>query len=272
MNLREYEIMFGVEDRYWWYRGMRQIAERVLGDVLRSLVPTGRPLRLLDAGCGTGANLAHMTALRPGVEGVGLDLEPAALGFCRHRGLGRLVNGSAAALPFAAGSFDVVTSRDVLVCLEDDEAALREYARVLAPGGFLFVTVAAFESLRGEHDRAVHGLRRYRRAELVGKLGRAGFEVVRASYANAFLSPAIWLHRRARSLLAAADSDARAVSDFAFDPSSKPGLANALLTGLLGLEARLLSRFDLPVGVTLLALGRRRPRALADPLAGREGS
>lgn len=253
MNPREYEVMYGVEDRFWWYRGMRLFARRLLPELFAAL----RPLRVLDAGCGTGANLAHVLDAEPPGGGrhraTGVDRSAEALRFCRRRGLTSLSRASVTALPFPAASFDVVTCHDVLYAVPDDVAAIRELARVLAPGGVLYVTVAAFESLRGDHDRAVHGLRRYRREGLVRKLVAAGLTVERTTYADALLFVPIWIHRRARALLARAGSSSEATSDF----RELPPWLDRILFGILGLEARLATRTGLPFGVTLIARARR---------------
>ena len=251
MNPHEYEIMFRVEDRYWWYRGMRALCRSLLPEAFDA----GRPLRLLDAGCGTGANLAHVRSGSRGPGFVcGVDLSPDALRYCRRRGLSALARGSVTSLPFADGAFDLVTCHDVLYTVPDDVEAIGELARVLSPGGLLYLTVAAFESLRGEHDRAVHGLRRYRRRDLGEKLEAAGLTVERATYANACLAPAIWLHRRVRSLLARADRDAEAASDFPF----LPRFLDAILYALLRAEAAVATRVRLPFGVTLAVRARKR--------------
>ena len=255
MNPDEYEIMFRVEDRYWWYRGMRALCRSLLPE---AFVAGGRR-RLLDAGCGTGANLAHVRSASPdpGVA-CGVDLSPDALRLSRRRGLRPLARGSVTDLPFADGAFDLVTCHDVLYTVPDDGRAIRELARVLSPGGLLYVTVAAFESLRGEHDRAVHGLRRYRRRDLAAKLEEAGLAVERATYANACLAPAIWLHRRLRSsLVARAGAEAGAVSDFHLLPRS----FDTLLYALLRAEAAVAARVSLPFGVTLAVRARKRPGA-----------
>lgn len=251
MNPREYEIMFRVEERYWWYRGMRALCRALLPEAFER----GRPLRVLDAGCGTGANLAHLIAERaaPGSLACGVDLATEALRFTRLRGLSSLARASVTDLPFADGSFDVVTCHDVLVTVPDDRRAIRELARVLSPGSLLYVTVAAFESLRGEHDRAVHGIRRYRRDALAAEILSAGLAVEKATYANASLAPPIWVHRRVRSLFAKAERDAEAASDFPFLPR---GL-DAALFALLRAEAAVARRVSLPFGVTLAVRARK---------------
>lgn len=97
--------------------------------------------RTLEVGIGTGLNLAHH---RPDLDLVGLDPDPTMLDLARRRAaeLGRsvtLVDGSAMALPFPDASFDTVLSTFVLCGVPDDEVAVSEMVRVLAPGGRLLL-------------------------------------------------------------------------------------------------------------------------------------
>lgn len=250
MNPREYDTLFRVEDSYWWYRGMRKLARRFVPELFR-LAPGAR---LLDAGCGTGANLAHMrdAAGRP-ARMVGLDLSPAALGLCRKRSLKLLVLGSAEALPFRDGVFDAVTCHDLLYTLPRDDGALAETFRVSKEDALLYVTAAAFECLKGEQDRATHGLRRYTEGEMREKLARAGFTVERASYANMLMVLPVFLIRRVRALFSAPPGRDEAVSEFHLAPPA----VNGFLTALLSLEATLVARVRLPVGSTLLVRARK---------------
>ena len=101
----------------------------------------------------------------------------------------RPVRASLEALPFANASFDVVVGITVLYTVGDDQAALGELARVLAPGGALLLVEPAFEALRREHDVTVHGLRRYRRGELAELVRADNLVVQRATYAYSFLAP-----------------------------------------------------------------------------------
>ena len=64
-------------------------------------------------------------------------------------------------LPWAGRTFDLITSLDVIEHTPDDRATLAELLRVCRPGGWLLVTVPAYQALGSEHDTANHHYRRY---------------------------------------------------------------------------------------------------------------
>jgi SAM-dependent methyltransferase len=274
MNPAEYEAMYRLEDRLWWYTGMRRITAAALGERLSG---AAGPLRILDAGCGTGGNLAWLTRVwgRSGGRGAGpqagwpawgVDLSPLATAYCRRRGLTGVSRASVLELPFAEGTFDLVTSFDVIYHLgvADDVAALREMRRVLRPGGALFVRVPALEGLQSHHDVAVHTRQRYRAAELRRKAEAAGLRVERASYANTVLLPLAAASRLGGRLRAALAGPGRVGPSpkggeevVRSDVRPAPALLNALFGAVLGLEAALLTRIDLPIGLSALVVARR---------------
>jgi SAM-dependent methyltransferase len=245
MNPEEYDIMYRVEDRHWWYKGM----ERITRAALDRWYPKGQKLRILDAGCGTGAAMAGYLADYGNVTG--LDAAACALNYCRLRRIQRLARASVDSIPFQDGAFDLVASFDVLceTWVPDDLAALKEIHRVLAPSGRLLLRLPAMKWLRGQHDRAVHIARRYTRREVVEKLQRSGFAVQLASYANTFLLPVVWLKRWGDRIFTS--------HDHASDLTISAGLANRLLTALLTLEAPLVARSRLPIGVSVIAVGQK---------------
>jgi SAM-dependent methyltransferase len=262
MNLDEYARMYAAEDTHWWYVGMRQATLGLLNGYVAAdpgletrflqengFLGAGTRLRILDAGCGTGGLLPHLAA-----QGwaAGVDLSSTALGFARQRGLTPLAQASVETLPFASATFDVVTCMDVLYHLQvhEDVAALREFHRVLRPGGWLLVKVPALETLRGQHDRTVHTRHRYTVAELREKLVAARFRVERATYANTLLLPLAAAKRAAEHLLPIA-------AEGSSDVTQEPGWLNAVLTRILSIEAHLVQHIDLPVGVSAIALAQR---------------
>jgi len=94
---------------------------------------------LLDAGCGSG-QLGLMLTPAQRNDAVGLDVSRRMLGRARRRGsYSRYVQGSAAAMPFADDAFATVVSINVLYALPDPRAAIAELARILAPGGTLWL-------------------------------------------------------------------------------------------------------------------------------------
>jgi SAM-dependent methyltransferase len=244
VNPAEYETMFRVEERYWWYRGMRLIARRFAPELFR----LGAGARVLDVGCGTGANLADMAPHEGGVRGVGLDLSFEGLRLCRRRGLSRLVLGNAERLPFRSCSFDGASCRDVLFSVPDDSLALREIARIARAGAPVYLTAAALSAFAGEQDIATRALRRYSARELRLKAEGAGLSIERVGYANFLLSPAIFFIRRARALLLPPRDPATVRSEFHLAPA----LLNGFLTAVLEFEAMLLARTRVPFGVTVL--------------------
>ncbi len=71
-------------------------------------------------------------------------------------------------LPFADECFDLITSFDVLYhrAVGNYGQALKEFHRVLKPGGCLFLRLPAYDWLRGRHDQAIHTAHRFTVPEL----------------------------------------------------------------------------------------------------------
>jgi len=242
-----------IEATHWWFRGRREI----LRSALRSLDLDAR--RVLDVGCGVGANLDLLAETYPQGRLTGIDVQREALRFCRSGHSGRLCRADARVLPFADGSFDLVAALDTLEHLADDDATLLEFLRVCAPGGTLLLTVPAFPSLWGNVDDLGHHYRRYRRAELASKIERAGFSLRRVRFFNFLLFPPIaairLLGRLAPGLRHAPDGHTR--SDF---DVVRSGPLNTLLARVFALEAPLLD-WGPPFGVSLLCVATREGRA-----------
>jgi SAM-dependent methyltransferase len=158
------------------------------------------------------------------------------------------------AVPFPTAAFDIVTSFDVLYSLTDadEQTAIAEMYRLLKPGGFALVNVAAMRILRGDHSVLSHEIRRYTRADLRNRLERAGFLVERLTYTNATLFPALAIARsiqRRRGLR----TEQNAVAEISVPPAP----VNAIMTAVMHLEGLWLRAFDAPFGSSLLCLARK---------------
>lgn len=245
MNPQEYDRMRQLEDWYWWFVARREAALQFAAD----FQPGRKPLRVLDAGCGTGALLDHLQT-RPGVEVFGLDFSGQALAYTRQRGHLHLVQGDLTRLPFPDGTFDVVTALDVVEHIREDEGALREVNRVLRPGGVLLVSVPAFRFLWGPHDTALQHFRRYTAGELAALMRRSGFRVSKLTYLLAVLFPAFVAQRLLAKLRPnAANPQAQLI---------RVGRSlNRFLIRLQGLELAVARRRSLPFGATVFCVAQK---------------
>ena len=104
----------------------------------------GKPLKILDVGCGTGVFAARIREALPQAKVWGMDLVAAMLAKGRsrwqaHRGKIVPVQGDSERLPFCEGAFDVVTCANSFHHYPHQERAVAEMRRVLKPGGRLIL-------------------------------------------------------------------------------------------------------------------------------------
>ena len=243
MQQHTYSIMYEVEGKHWWFFGRRKIIEGFVEKICRDIGK--RKPRILDVGCGTGANL-QMLSQFGAAEGV--DVSSEALEFCRARGLANVKQGAAETLPHGDASFDLVTGLDVVEHLDDDVAGLREMRRVLRPGGRALLFVPAFMFLWGVQDDISHHRRRYDLRELKQKVNEAGLSVERATYANITFFWPILLGRLLMRLTRIRPSSENNIT---------VGALNGLLGRILGAEGWWLQRMNFPFGVSIVCVARR---------------
>ena len=233
-----------LEASYWWHVGRRSVI-RALIESFASLRPGAR---ILDVGCCTGRNVALLSAFG---QAFGADRSLEALRVARSRGLdGRLVSAAAEGLPFREAAFDLVAVLDVFEHLEDDVAGMAEIRRVLAPQGVLLAAVPAYRFLWSEHDEALGHRRRYMASELHQKLNRAGFSVIKRSYAITFALPLILAFRVWRGLFPPA-------GPLRSSYVTLPAWLNSAFAGLLSLEASIMRGMNLPIGTSIFVVARR---------------
>ncbi|MFA5139643.1 MAG: class I SAM-dependent methyltransferase [Elusimicrobiota bacterium] len=236
MEPEQFQRHFDLARAHWWYVATNDL----FVNLVRRHVSPGEAL--LDVGCGTGSILS----LLPDYECWGVDPSPAALGFCRRRGLSRIVAGDGGSLPFRRGAFAAGLLLDVLYHEEvrDELALLREVRDVLKPGGHLFLQVPAYEWLRSGHDVKARSARRYTAGRVREMLRQTNFEVIRLSYRVSTLLPLAVIQRK---LLRSKDSDMRPMSP----------VVNSILGSMASLENRLLDLVDLPFGLSVFAVARK---------------
>jgi SAM-dependent methyltransferase len=244
MNKSEYAEMYNLESFYWWFVARRQLLETLIKDLAGELTD---PI-MLDVGCGTGINYSVMSKYGTAVS---TDFSEEALQFSKTRGVGDLVRSSVETLPFKHNAFDVVTALDVLEHVDDDLKALDQLRRIMKENALLVITVPAYGFLWSEHDEALHHRRRYAASELRNKLTRAEFEVERISYYITILFFPILFMRFLQSIF---KKSVHAKTSHII----LPRWLNSFLVWILAVERFFLRWVNLPFGVSLVCLARKR--------------
>jgi SAM-dependent methyltransferase len=247
MKKNAYEEMFKVEDRHWWYVVLHDLA-RLLSDTKFSR----RPLKILDAGCGTGGLLSVLS--RDGHEIEGFDCSEEALRYCRMRGLDRVFQADLNDWIPSAGAYDLITCMDVLYheWVRDQVRVLGALSGGLKENGLIMLNFPAFPTLSRHHDKVVMVRERYTKKSLKKYLAEAGLEPLLLSYRlpHAFLY-LIFL-RLYESLRR---KDAEVKSDIAEVPSN---FVNRCLILIGKLENRLIARgMVMPFGSSLFAVAKK---------------
>ncbi len=232
------------EARHWWFVGRR----RILASLIAAWLPQRRDLRILDIGCGTGGMIPLLSEHG---RVTGIDPAEAAIRYSKQR-YDRAADLQRMDFPAqvpASRDFDLVTLFDVLEHLDDDALALARAGSLLRGGGLLLVTVPAHRFLWSPHDEINQHRRRYGRSELRARLEQSGFRIEKLSYYNMLLFPVVYAARLLRRRLRPKDrrSDFRIGNDW----------INNRLADVFGSERHLLKHWELPVGVSLVAMARK---------------
>jgi SAM-dependent methyltransferase len=234
------------EDRdHWWFRARREIFAAVID---RLIVLPGTA-RIADLGPGGGVNMDTLERLG---RVVAVDLDAGSARRARAAGADA-VRADATRPPLREGGIDLLCALDVLEHLDQDGEALERWASLLGPDGRLLLSVPALDLLWGRQDVLAQHRRRYSKGQLRALLEASGFVVERLSYFNSLLFLPILLVRLLMRPWANASGGEK--SDLGL---RLPAPVEQLLFRAFASEARWLVTRDLPIGVSLLAIARRR--------------
>ena len=244
MESPEYELMHALEDRMWWYRGLRTLAADQLAHALSS-APARGPI--LDAGCGTGGMLRVLGANVSGRLTLGLDFNPVAAGMALAKAGRPVMSGSVNEMPVGDRRLGGYVSLDVLCHAGvEPERALSEAQRCLQPGAIAVLNLPAYAWMLSAHDRRTHNARRFTRGEARELMARHGFRILRASYWNTLLFPLMLLHRLIER------DDAKS------DVRAYPHWQDTLFSTALAIERAIIAAgINLPFGGSLLIVAVR---------------
>lgn len=234
------EEMSSVEDASWWHEGRRKI----VCNTIKNLLTHKKNPKILDVGCGSGGTSINF--LEFGTV-VGTDFSKRALDIAIKKGLVNVCRSTLVSLPLRDKMFDLITALDVIEHVKDDSKVLEELKNVLAPDGFIVITVPAFQFLWSEHDIALSHFRRYSISTLTKTLDNAGFKVIRISYFFAFLFPLFALYRIFTKFKT--NKDTPKTTNVLF-----PKFIDKLFVKIMLLEDKLLRRMDFPFGISIICI------------------
>lgn len=238
-------LLYAVDHEHGWNQGMRAITHELL-----AAYPSTHGL-VLELGCGSGLFLQELRDRRPQQLCIGIDRSAIALGYAdQQAGVQVLAQADLRQLPFPADHFELLVALDVFDQRRVNlQQAVCESWRILQPNGMLLLRVSAHPWLHSPHDRAFNTGRRYQRQEVLTVLTNAAFKLERVTYANTFLAIPVILQRILQRwrLLA-----------FSHDHSMSPAV-NQMVAHLLHWEAELLRARNLPFGISLYVVARKRP-------------
>ena len=178
-NPEFFQLMVTVEPKHFWFI----VRNHILMDVMRKYFPD--PGKVLEIGCGTGFVLSGLCATFPQARLSGSDIFTEGLILTARRVPSAfLFQMDARHIPFQE-EFDFIGAFDVLEHIEEDNAVLAQMYQACKPGGGIVLTVPQHRWLWSRMDNFAHHKRRYVRAELVGKVIQAGFQV---EYITSFVS------------------------------------------------------------------------------------
>jgi ubiquinone/menaquinone biosynthesis C-methylase UbiE len=116
---------------------------RIRDHILRFLPSNRTPLEVADVGCGAGTHSRVWAEAGHNVHALDVNAALVDLGRQRAAADGHDIDfrvGSATSLPWADGSMDVCVALELLEHVSDWESCMREFMRVVRPGGAVFVT------------------------------------------------------------------------------------------------------------------------------------
>ena len=248
MDRKMYDYLkFMNESSNWWYRGRRS----VLDALMRYFLPKDKKLDILDIACGMGSVLYFLSKYG---RVFGVDPDVKAVEYSKSKSfnpslvtVGELPNNISFDI-----LFDCVAALDVIEHVKDDVNALEFInQKLLKKGGFLFITVPAFQFLWSPHDEMNLHYRRYTKSELKIKLEKSGFRILKISYYNTLLFP----------LIAAV----KLLSHFRISKAPKAHterpmnpIMNALLFSIFNLESYFIRMANFPFGISLVVVAQKQ--------------
>lgn len=246
MDIEKYHEMEKLEKFHWWFIYRQNILKFVLKKYLSDL---DKNAKIVDIGCGTGANIEILNKNYENVTGI--DNNDFALEYCKAKNLKNIIKGELPdSIEIDDNSVDLILLFDVLEHIEDDEKSLSVLKNKLKDGGYILLTVPAFSFLWSKHDEGFHHKRRYSLKEIKKMLEMLDFKIIKSSYLYFLLFPIILMIRLLKkNFMSYSQADDFKLNNVFF---------NNFIVKFLFIEQCLLNYFDYPFGSSILILAKKK--------------
>ena len=224
---------------HWWWRSREEFLIRVIQGLCLPANPN-----ILDLGCGDGLFFDRLAEFGGTIEG--LESDPSLV----SRETAERYRIHIGPLDRTFGPikrYTLILMLDVLEHLQNPEESLKQAVELLEPGGRLVLTVPAFRCLWTNHDNMNHHYTRYTKRSLATVAKIANLRIDRCQYFFHWLVPLKLVVRLKERLIQSQPKP----------PNIPSPIVNRTLLALSLLEQRLFGNFSLPVGTSLLAVGKR---------------
>jgi len=241
MRLSHYADVHHYAKNHWWHLSKIKLITNTL-----ELIKLKQNSKILDIGCGTGIILSSLTNYK---NIYGIDNEPKAIQYCKKNKLKNVTIGNAQKLSFPSNFFDCLIVLDVLEHV-DENIALSEFVRVLKPGGYLIITVPAYQWMWSKWDEILMHKKRYTKSSLSQALTKHQLIIYKITYLYSFILIPTFLIRKIKTYFKSDhySSDLKLSSNH---------YTNSLLLNISSLERKIANRFSLPFGLSIYCVAKK---------------
>jgi len=238
LSSEAHEYLCQHEDGHFWFENRNKLIVKFI----QAYFP-GRN-SFCEVGCGTGFVLSGIAESFPYFSLTGSEIYSKVLSFTHTRvPNASLIQADLCQFPYE-DEFDLIGAFDVLEHIDNDHLALKNIYRALKINGGLILTVPQHKWLWSDQDELACHKRRYKKFELVEKLERVGFKIVRISSFISFLLPFMYLSRLKK--------------DTKGNSLKMPASLNVLFSLCCGIERNLIKvGMNFPVGGSLIVSAQK---------------